>query len=60
MGEHPDHGPVVLVKEESLALELREERLDGAPYRLQLIESDVFLKVRVCLEASRLHAVVQH
>ena len=60
MCEHPDPGLVILVKEESLPLEFREERLDGAPHRFHLLEGDVFLEVRGGHEAAGLHAVVQH
>ena len=60
MREHSDHGLVVLVKEESLALELRKDCLHVVTYHLQLFEGDVFLKVRGSLEAPGLYAVVQH
>ncbi len=60
MGKHPDHGRVVLEKEESLPLELREEGLDGVTHRLQFLEGDVLLEARHGSETPGLHAIVQH
>ena len=60
MAKHPNHGLVVLVKEESLPLELREKDLDGAAHRLKLLEGDVLLEVRHGPKTPGLHAIVEH
>jgi hypothetical protein len=60
VGKHPDHGLVVLVKEESLTFEIREESFDGAAHRLQFLEGNVLVEVRHGPKTPGLHAVVQH